>query len=176
MSEILGAEDFDATLADYGEGRGGWSALVASHEALRAERDDALTAANGLSADLSQFGRMLERAEGQRLQASAKWEAAEDRVRVLEADIEAVWDQYREACGILNDRVRVLTEALALIRDGRWNSAHGTNLTVRAFARSVLASVPSEPVCPTCGSRHRTTWRQRCPDAFHSVPSEETTP
>jgi hypothetical protein len=79
--------------------------------------------------------------------------AAEERVRVLEADIEAVWDQYREACGILNDRVRVLTETLAsteaVCKDYEaWLDDALKALGVPTVFDIPRASVPSEETTP----------------------------
>jgi hypothetical protein len=84
----------------------------------------------------------------------------------------------------LRDRVRVLTEALREIHDlSLLPFSDNDRREIGVMARSLLASVPSEPtVCPTCGSNDPALELRPCssptwtPDVFHSVPSEETTP
>jgi hypothetical protein len=122
MSEILSAE----TVAGLHAPDALWRSVLASHEALRAERDAAA-----------------------RITRESRRRETEQRARAGNAE----------------KSVRVLTEALALLLAGVETGHFNTAID---DARSVLASVPSEPTCPDCGSPVRAQFGVACQTMHHA--------
>jgi hypothetical protein len=169
-----------------------------SHEALRAERDALAESRDwwrtARSDEISKDLEALVQAVTQR--GSDPMSDNPDRAAIERAAIgplQRIIDEQDQDLAAMGERVRVLTEALAAVRDAYYDTTYADLAVAMERARSVLAAVPSEPSmkCPTCGSEDRAERlcvkcesirlgfmahfehdRLTCPDSFHSVPSE----
>jgi hypothetical protein len=102
------------------------------------------------------------RAERDSLAVTA--ESAQDDMEILYA-LGTIAAAQRDAA---RERVRVLTEALAAVRDAYYDTTYADLAVAMERARSVLAAVPSEPTCPDCGSPVRAQFGVACQTMHHA--------